>query len=67
MGVYTDLERFSQLYDQVYGGEITEIYGSQQDCLIGKSGSPQRYLAVQNLTKFKQNNTTNITFKNQKI
>ena len=38
------------------------ISGSQQDYLVGKSGSPQIYLVVRKLPTFNQNNMTNTKF-----
>ena len=43
------------------GRNISNISGSQQDYLVGKSGSPQIYLVVI-WPRFKQNNITNKKF-----
>ena len=43
------------------GRNNSRISGSQQDYLVGKSGSPQIYLVVI-WPRFKQNNMTNTTY-----
>ena len=51
------------------GGNNSKISGSQQDCLVEKSGSPERYLAVLKMAQIflKQNNTTNNLFKSNEF
>ena len=47
--------------EAIRGRNNSRISGSQQDYLVGKSGSPQIYL-VDIWPRFKQNNMTNTKF-----
>ena len=55
------LRQCSDLMDISRGRNNSRISGSQQDYLVGKSGSPEIYLVVK-WPRFKQHNMTNTTF-----
>ena len=71
--MYQKKNYFIKLYNECFQAQTINIFsycrdrnnstisGSQQDYLVGKSGSPQIYLVVI-WPRFKQNNMTNTKF-----
>ena len=60
---YLGSSAFYQTVGDVFNSGIEITHGSQQDYLVGKSGSAQIYVVVI-WPRFKQNNMTNTTFEN---